>query len=289
MVEPGEPAFGRPRQAWGKKRGGAERRRFGGRGGRAHLVVVQLLFGEDGLLVPHCGRGAVARPLGCRLPSAAAGAPSPRPSPALRPAASDGRRPRSPAQPCRPALPRPAAHPEGAGRGPGRRGTDSEQRRLRPTAGRGRALGSQLQGAAGPPGGALAREALFGQSGAGTGVCWADPGTSGLPQPGWRGGEGSGPEQIHLRGVVGASGVILAPLDLERGTSARSRGRALDRGSSWCPALPASHRGTLGWAPSLGGQAVGSVEMTLKAPAGQAPGKLIWPPPSNILCFLKKN
>lgn len=114
-----------------EKRGGAEGRRFGDPGSQAHLVVVQLLFGEDGLLVPHGGRGAVARPPGRRLPSAAAGAPRPRPSPAPRRAASDGRRTRNPAPP------RPAAHPEGAGPEPGRRGARPERRRLRPAAGEG--------------------------------------------------------------------------------------------------------------------------------------------------------
>lgn len=52
----------------------------------AHLVVVQLLFSEDGLLVPHggrgviCGRGVVSHPFERRFPSAASGAPSAAPA-----------------------------------------------------------------------------------------------------------------------------------------------------------------------------------------------------------------
>lgn len=50
---------------------------------RVHLVVVQLLFSEDGLLVPHGDRGVMGRrgvvshPLESRFPSADSGAPSP--------------------------------------------------------------------------------------------------------------------------------------------------------------------------------------------------------------------
>lgn len=52
----------------------------------AHLVVVQLLFSEDGLLVPHGdlgvigGRGGVSRFFERRFPSAASGAPSAAPA-----------------------------------------------------------------------------------------------------------------------------------------------------------------------------------------------------------------
>lgn len=57
-----------------------EGRTTGAAARRVHLVVVQLLFSEDGLLVPHGGRGGVSRPLGRRFPSAASGAPSPAPA-----------------------------------------------------------------------------------------------------------------------------------------------------------------------------------------------------------------
>lgn len=63
-----------------------EGRTTGAAARRVHLVVVQLLFSEDGLLVPHGGRGViggrggVSRPLGRRFPSAASGAPSPAPA-----------------------------------------------------------------------------------------------------------------------------------------------------------------------------------------------------------------
>lgn len=64
-----DSAFARPR---GRTTGAATR--------LAHLVVVQLLFSEDGLLVPHGGRGVVSRPFERRFPSAASGAPSAAPA-----------------------------------------------------------------------------------------------------------------------------------------------------------------------------------------------------------------
>lgn len=60
---------------------------------RFHLVVVQLLFSEDGLLVPHGDRGdmggrdVVSHPLECCFPSAASGAPSPAPAALASPGA----------------------------------------------------------------------------------------------------------------------------------------------------------------------------------------------------------
>lgn len=60
---------------------------------RLHLVVVQLLFSEDGLLVPHGdrggmgGRGRVSRPFECCFPSEASGAPSPAPAALASPGA----------------------------------------------------------------------------------------------------------------------------------------------------------------------------------------------------------
>lgn len=148
--EPGETAVGRPRQATGKRRE-EPRGAASGAGRRAHLVVVQLLFGEDGLLVPHGGCGAVACSPGGRLPSAAAGAPRPQPSSAPRRAASDGRRTRHPASRRRARSP-----PGGDGAGAWEEGNGPQAWRLRPTAGRGRAPGSQLPSAPGPPGGGLA-------------------------------------------------------------------------------------------------------------------------------------
>lgn len=116
--EPGETAVGRPRQATGKRRE-EPRGANSGAGRRAHLVVVQLLFGEDGLLVPHGGCGAVACSPGGRLPSAAAGAPRPRPSSAPRRAASDGRRTRRPAS--RRRAPQPTRRGRGGSLGGGER------------------------------------------------------------------------------------------------------------------------------------------------------------------------
>lgn len=82
----GECAFARP----GKR---TKRRTTGAAARRLHLVVVQLLFSEDGLLVPHGdrggmgGRGVVSRPFECYFPSVATGAPSPAPAALASPGA----------------------------------------------------------------------------------------------------------------------------------------------------------------------------------------------------------
>lgn len=82
----GESAFARPGKRTERRTAGAEARRL-------HLVVVQLLFCEDGLLIPHGnrggmdGRGVVSRPFDCCFPSAASGAPSPAPAALASPGA----------------------------------------------------------------------------------------------------------------------------------------------------------------------------------------------------------
>lgn len=82
----GDSAFVRPRKR-------TEGRTTGAAARRVHLVVVQLLFGEDGLLVPHGDRGAtgvhggVSHPFERRFPSAASGAPSPAPAALASPGA----------------------------------------------------------------------------------------------------------------------------------------------------------------------------------------------------------